>query len=83
MSKGKGKKRLSKKQIAEMLQTLFQQNPNEVFSFKQIFKALKFDTHPVKMMAIDLMEEMTWDDFLTKTSENSYRLNLKTQVQEN
>ena len=65
-----------------MLQTLFQQNPNEVFSFKQIFKALKFDTHPVKMMAIDLMEEMTWDDFLTKTSENSYRLNLKTQVQE-
>ena len=82
MSKGKGKKRLSKKQIAEMLQTLFQQNPNEVFSFKQIFKALKFDTHPVKMMAIDLMEEMTWDDFLTKTSENSYRLNLKTQVQE-
>ena len=82
MSKGKGKKRLSKKQIAEMLQTLFQQNPNEVFSCKQIFKALKFDTHPVKMMAIDLMEEMTWDDFLTKTSENSYRLNLKTQVQE-
>ena len=82
MSKAKGKKRLSKKQIAEMLQTLFQQNPNEVFSCKQIFKALKFDTHPVKMMAIDLMEEMTWDDFLTKTSENSYRLNLKTQVQE-
>ena len=82
MSKGKGKKRLSKKQIAEMLQTLFQQNPNEVFSFKQIFKALKFDTHPVKMMAVDLMEEMAWDDYLTKTSENSYRLNLKTQVQE-
>ena len=82
MSKGKGKKRLSKKQIAEMLQTLFQQNPNETFSFKQIFKALKFDTHPVKMMAIDLMEEMAWDDFLSKASDNSYRLNLKTQVQE-
>ena len=46
MSKGKGK-RLNKKQIAEMLQTLFQQNPNETFSLKQIFKALKFDTHPV------------------------------------
>jgi ribonuclease R len=30
MSKGKGK-RLNKKQIAEMLQTLFQQNPNETF----------------------------------------------------
>ena len=82
MSKGKGRKRLNKKQIAEMLQTLFQQNPNETFSFKQIFKALKFDTHPVKMMAVDLMEEMAWDDFLSKVSDNSYRLNLKTQVQE-
>ena len=82
MSKKKGGKRLNKKQIAEMLQTLFQQNPNETFSFKQIFKALKFDTHPVKMMAIDLMEEMAWDDFLSKASDNSYRLNLKTQVQE-
>ncbi len=82
MSKKKGGKRLNKKQIAEMLQTLFQQNPNETFSFKQIFKALKLDTHPTKMLAIDLMEEMAWDDYLSKVSDNSYRLNLKTQVQE-
>ena len=82
MSKGKGGKRLNKRQIAEMLQTLFQQNPNETFSFKQIFKALKLDTHPAKMMAIDMMEEMAWDDYLSKVSDNSYRLNLKTQVQE-
>lgn len=34
------------------------------------------------MLAIDTMDEMTWDDYLTKTSDNSYRLNLKTQVQE-
>lgn len=79
MSKGK---RLSKKQIAEMLQTLFQQNPNETFSFKQIFKTLRLDTHPVRMMAVDMMEEMAWDDYLSKVSDNSYRLNLKTQVQE-
>lgn len=79
MSKGK---RLSKKQIAEMLQTLFQQNPNETFSFKQIFKTLRLDTHPVRMMAVDMMEEMAWDDYLSKVSDNSYRLNQKTQVQE-
>ena len=82
MSKKKGGKRLNKKQIGEMLQTLFQQNPNETFSFKQVFKALKLDTHPTKMLAIDLMEEMAWDDYLSKVSDNSYRLNLKTQVQE-
>ena len=52
MSKKKGGKRLNKKQIAEMLQTLFQQNPNETFSFKQIFKALKLDTHPTDRKSV-------------------------------
>ena len=56
MSKKKGGKRLNKRALQEMLQTLFQQNPNETFSFKQVFKALKLDTHPTKMMAVDLME---------------------------
>ena len=82
MGKKKGGKRLGKKQVSELLQNLFQHNPNETFSFKQIFKVLKFDTHPLKMLAIDVMEEMAWDDFLLKVSDNSYKLNLKTQVQE-
>ena len=82
MGKKKGGKRLNKKQMAEMLQNLFQQNPNETFSFKQIFRTLKLDTHPAKMLAIDTMEEMAWDDYLSKVSETSYRLNTKGQVQE-
>ena len=82
MGKKKGGKRLGKKQVSELLQNLFQHNPNETFTFKQIFKVLKLDTHPLKMLAIDVMEEMAWDDFLSKVSDNSYRLNLKTQVQE-
>jgi ribonuclease R len=68
--------------LIEMLQTLFQQNPNETFSFKRIFRELKLSTHPAKMLAVETMDEMAWDDFLTKTSDNSYRLNLKNQVQE-
>ncbi len=81
MGKSKGR-RLNKKIIAEMLQTLFQQHPNEVFTIKQVFKILKLDTHPTRMLAIDIMEEMTWDDYLAKDSDNTYHLNLKTQVQE-
>ncbi len=82
MSKHKSGKRLNKKMLVEMLQTLFQQNPNETFSFKQIFRNLKLSTHPAKMLAVETMDEMAWDDYLTKTSDNSYRLNLKNQVQE-
>ena len=82
MGKKKGGKRLGKIQVSELLQNLFQHHPNETFSLKQIFKALKFDTHPLKMLAIDTMEEMAWDDFLSKVGDSSYRLNQKTQLQE-
>ena len=82
MGKKNGGKRLSKRQVADAVQGLFQAHPNEELSFKQIFKALRLDTHPAKMLAIDVMEEMAWDDYLSKASENSYRLNLKTQVQD-
>ena len=83
MSKGKkSARRYNKKQMVELLTNLFQSRANETLSFKQIFKALHFDTHPAKMLAIDVMEEMAWDDFLSKVSENAYRLNTKGQVQE-
>ena len=73
---------MNKKQVSEALQRFFQESPDTTFSFKQIFKALKLDTHPLKMLAIDIMEEMAWDDFLTKVTESSYKLNTKTQLQE-
>ena len=83
MAKGRNKgKRLTKNKLSEMLQTLFQQNPNVTYSLKQIFKQLHLDTHPVKMLAVDILEDMAWDDFLSKPAENSYRLNLQGQVTE-
>ena len=73
---------MSKKQLSERLQDFFTSQPGKTLSFKEIFRALKLDTHPLKMLAIDIMEEMTWDDFLTRVTESSYKLNTKGQVQE-
>ena len=73
---------MNKRMVADAVQALFQAHPGETLGFKQIFKALKLDTHPAKMLAIDVMEEMAWDDYLSKVSDSSYKLNLKTQVQE-
>ncbi len=83
MGKGKkGGKRMNKKQVTEALVELFQSMPGEELTFKQIFKLLHLDTHPLRMLAIDVMEELAWDDFLSKVSNTSYRLNTKGQVQE-
>ena len=83
MAKGKkGGKRLGKKQVEQKLIEFFTQHGDRAHTFKEIFRQLHFDTHPRKMLAIDIMEEMAWDDFLTRVSDNSYQLNTTGQVQE-
>ena len=83
MAKGKkAGKRLTKKQLSEVLENLFSSQPNKAFTYKEIFKTLHLNTHPLKMLAIDILDEMEWDDFVSKTGENTYQLNTKGQVQE-
>ncbi len=83
MGKGKkGGKHFSKKQLAKQLADFFTAQTGKTLSFKEIFKSMHLNTHPAKMLAIDIMEEMAWDDFLTKVSDTSYQLNTKGQVQE-
>lgn len=83
MGKGKkGKKRITKKQLAELLADFFHSEPNTTFTFKDIFRKLHLDTHPLKLLAVDTMEEMAWDDFLIRVTDTSYRLNLHGQVLE-
>ena len=82
---GKGKKagkRLTKKQLAEKLIDFFSSQPGKTLTFKEIFRTLKLNTHPLKMQAIDIMEELSWDDTLAKVSDNAYKLNTGGQVQE-
>ncbi len=83
MGKGKkGGKHVTKKQLTKLLADFFTKQPGKTLPFKEIFKSLHLNTHPAKMLAIDIMEEMAWDDFLTKVSDTSYQLNTKGQVQE-
>ena len=73
---------MSKREVADAIQGLFGAHPNETYSLKQVFKALHLDTHPAKMLAVDVLDEMAWDDYLSQTPDKGYKLNLKTQVQE-
>lgn len=77
-----GKKRLTKKQLAAQLQQLFEEHSDTVFTYKEIFRQLHLNTHPLKMLAIDILDELSWEDYLKKVSDTSYQLNTKGQVQE-
>lgn len=81
MSKKKDKKekkagkRMTKKELAKMLQDFFHAKQGEILSLKYIFEVLKLTTHPLKMLCMDILSEMKEDDYITETEKHRYRLN--------
>lgn len=73
---------MNKTQLSKKIEEFFATRPGEEYSMKEVFKQLKLNTHPLKMLAIDIMEEMTWDDFLVRITDSSYRLADTMQVLE-
>lgn len=76
----KGGKRLKKKELAKMLMELFQNNPAEVYDIKRIFRDLKLDTHPAKLLCMDLLEDLAMDDYIKETEKLHFSLNTTGQV---
>ena len=76
----KGGKRLKKKDLCKLLTDLFQFHPEEVYPIKSIFKTLKLETHPEKMLCMDLLEELAFDGYIKETAPLKYALNTQGQV---
>lgn len=82
-SKKKGGKRITKKELVGMLVELFQSNQGESLNFKDITRILGLDTHPAKMLCMDILEEMLMDDFIVEKPRYCYRINVaQNQVME-
>ena len=71
---------MKKKELAKMLMELFQNNPAEVYDIKRIFRDLKLDTHPAKLLCMDLLEDLAMDDYIKETEKLHFRLNTTGQV---
>lgn len=78
----KGGKRLRKKELTSLVMDLFQQNPAVVYDFKRIFRELRLTTHPAKMLCMDVLEELTLDDYISEKAKFHYQLNTQGQVME-
>ena len=61
-NKTKMRRRTNKQDLTQMLTQLFMEQPEKVFSFKEIFRELRLNTHPLKMLAIETMEDMAWEN---------------------
>ena len=71
----KAGKHMRKTELAGMLMTWMQMRPNEDFTTKQIFRGLNLTTHPLKMLCMDILDEMVEEDFLLLDEKGHYKLN--------
>ena len=71
----KAGKHMRKHELAGMLMTWMQMRPNEDFATKQIFRGLNLTTHPLKMLCMDILDEMVEEDFLLLDEKGHYKLN--------
>lgn len=71
----KAGKRMNKKQLAEKIMNVFHSRPDMLFGLKYIFSELHLTTHPLKMLCIDILDEMQMDDYIVEVEKNKYRLN--------
>ena len=70
----KGGKRLTKKELVQKLADLFQLNPKDRFPLKTIFRRLDLDTHPLKMLCMDIIFDLLDEGILIQPENNVYQL---------
>ncbi len=69
----KGGKRLTKKELVELLIALFQSKANQSLSIKYIFAELRLNTHPLKMLCMDILSDLVDDDFISEPEKGRFK----------
>ncbi len=85
MSKSKNKqggRRLNKLQLGEQVMNLFQAHAGEVVDIKTIFRELHLNTHPAKLLCMDVLDDLLLDDYIIEQAQMRYTLASKSTVME-
>ena len=78
MAKSKKKNKLqgiNKKEIHQAVAKYLACHPGEYFGLKQLFRAMKFTTHPLKMLCIDVLNDMLEHDDIVRNDEGEISYN--------
>ncbi len=73
---------LTQDKVMSMMRSLFWGDPLRPHTFKDIFKSLKLNTHPSRMLAMEAIDKLESDGFLVKVSDDAYKLNIESQAME-
>ena len=74
--------RRTKRELTEMLLNLFAENPDREFYVKDLYRQVGANTHPGKMLTLDVLEDLVLADYLTTDGQGHYRYAVRQQVME-
>ena len=79
-SNKKSKKTLGKKELRVLITQYLSQQPGEYIHYKQLFRALKLTNGPLKMLAVDILNEMIEAGEVTHNEEGDVSYNGHSQI---
>lgn len=77
MSKSKksaSKSRIDRKGLTSQIVNHLSKNPGKNFTLKQFFRNLKLNTHPLKMLAVDVLNKLLDTNFITRNEDGEFFL---------
>ncbi len=69
-----GKNRTNKAIMEQLLANYFNKIDGRLVNYKTIFRELKLSTHPQRMLAMEVLSDMEWNDFIVRTKDNAFKL---------
>lgn len=78
--KNKTKASITKRELTTIVQQFLSSHPGEYFAPKQIFRSLKLTTHPLKMLCIDVLNQLLETDDIAINEEGAVSFNSHAQV---
>lgn len=70
----------NKEDVRQRVENVLRLHPGEYFSVKQIFRSCKFTTHPLKMLCIDVLNEMLENEEVVQNQDGEISFNRHAQI---
>jgi len=70
----KAGKRMNQQDMANILLDYFHENAGKSVRLKHLFSELRFNTHPMKMLCLNILADLLADDYITEVDKNIYKL---------
>ena len=65
---------MNKRELTALLLHFFEDKVTDSVSLKQIFERLHLTTHPLKMLCVEILEELVEDNYITEVEHKRYKL---------